>query len=185
MKRMKAQFFILGAILLCSLFFIGLPSRQAFTSAPSDDMEYVMQNLEDEFPAALNLGMESGNPGAVMEDFSSWSRDVARGLLMDMAAFWLFAEVDPSSGNVTVSAGNYMGTALNLAVELDGDERNLYLQDGESSSTTFSMVSPEYSLDIRFGNVSRTLTWNRDRVNLFTLIELERGGNLARSEIVA
>ena len=185
MKRMKAQFFILGAVLLCSLFFIGLPPRQAFIETPSDDMEYVRQNLEREFPIALNLGLDNENPRTTMENFTSWTRDVANGFLIKLSSFWVFTEVDPGTGNLTVSVGNYMGADMNVNLDLDGDNRNLFVQEGDSSSTTFSSVGPTYTLTVQFGGNSKIFSWNRNKVNMFTLIELERGENLARSEVVA
>ena len=182
---MRGQFFILGAILICSLLFIGLPPSQPFIAEPSQDLEYVLQNLENEFPHSLNLGLDYGNPGQTMENFTSWVRIVTRNFLINSSYFWLFAEGDPSTGNVTVSVGNYMGTGINVDVDLDGDQRNVFVQDGASDSIVFPSVSQTYSLSVSFGGESRSFGWRRDKANLFVFMELERGDSVARSEIVA
>jgi len=181
---MKAQFFILGAILLCSLFFIGLPPGQPFTEIPSQDMDYILKNLEKEFPHALNLGLEDGNPRYTMENFTGWVRDLAKNLLLNFSSFWTFAEGDPN-GNVTVSMGNFMGSDMSVSLDLDGDQRNVFVQDGNSESTTFSSVDSKYNLSLRFGNEARDFEWQRDKVNFFTMLQLERGENIARRDVVA
>lgn len=182
---MKAQFFILGAVLLCSLFFIGLPPGKPLTQLPLQDMDYILQNLENEFPHALNLGLEEGNPRQTMEDFSSWVRGLTSNFLMNFSSFWVFAEGDPATGNVVVSLGNYMGTDMTVNVNLDGDQRNVFVRDDDSESETFSSVGSTYDLSIQFGNEARSFTWQRDRVSLFVMIELERGENIARRDILA
>ncbi|UCD07907.1 MAG: hypothetical protein JSW41_03000 [Candidatus Aenigmatarchaeota archaeon] len=182
---MKAQFFILGAILLCSLFFIGLPPGQPLVQSPLQDMDYILQNLEREFPHALNLGLEDENPRQTMEDFTSWVRGLTQNFLLNFSSFWVFAEGDPLTGNVVVSLGNYMGSDMNVNLDLDGDQRNVFVQDGDSQSTTFSSVGSSYDLSVQFGNEARSFTWQRDKVNLFALIELVRGENIARSDVVA
>ena len=182
---MKGQYFLLGAILLCSLFFIGLPPGQQIFDAPSQDLDYVLENLEKEIPHALNLGLDDGNPRIVMENFTSWTRDLTKEFLIDLSSFWLFAEGDPSTGNVTVSIGNYLGSDVTITLDLDGDQRNLIVQDDDSTSTTFASVAPTYQLSFQFGSEYRKFDWNRDKVNLFALIELERSGNIARKDIIA
>ncbi len=184
-KRMKGQYFLLGAILLCSLFFMGLPPGQQVFEAPSQDLDYVLGNLEREIPHVLNLGLDDGSPRTVMENFTSWTRDMTKEFLIDLSSFWLFAEGDPSTGNVIVSVGNYLGSDVTIALDLDGDQRNLIVQDGDSDSTTFVSVAPTYQLSVRFGSEYRNFGWNRDKVNLFALIELERSGNIARKDVVA
>jgi hypothetical protein len=185
MKQMKGQFFLLGAILLCSLFFIGLPTSQVLIDTPSHDLDYVLQNLEKEFPHALNLGLDDGNPRQVMENFTSWTRGLAKGFFMNLSSVWIFAQGDPSTGNVTISVGNYMGSDMSIELYLDSEHKSLFVQDGDSDSVTYSSVGSSYDLSVTFGAGAKNLLWQRDKANLFVLIELLRGDDLARKEIIA
>jgi hypothetical protein len=182
---MKGQFLILGAVLLCSLFFIGLPPSRPLAESPAGDMGYLAANLEKEFPHALNLGLSEGDPRGIMENFTGWVRDVAGSLLVDFSSFWMFSEPDPASGNVTIVLGNYMGTGMNVDVDLGGNRRNVFVADGDSESVTFPSVGPEYVLDVMFGSDARSFTWQRDKVSVFLLLQLERGGNIIRKEAEA
>lgn len=181
---MKGQYFILGAILICSMFFIGLPPIQPIREMPSEDMDYIMKNLEHELPHALNLGLGDGTPRQTMENFTGWVRGFTRRLLINLSSTWVFA-MGNEYGDVTVSVGNFMGTDMIVSVDLDGDQRNIFVQDGDSESTTYTSVGSVYDLSIQFGSESRSFSWNRDKANLFAIIELERGENIARKDIVA
>jgi hypothetical protein len=181
---MKAQFFILGAVLLCSLFFIGLPPGQPLAGVSTQDMDYMMLNLEREFPRALNLGMDGGDPAGTMANFTSWVRTVGRGLLLNFSSFWLFAEGDPG-GDVTVYLGNFMGTDMSVTLNLDGEQRSVLVGDGDLASETFASVGSPYNIVLLFGSEARNFDWQRDKVNLFVMLELERGENIARRDVVA
>ena len=182
---MKAQFFILGAILLCSLFFVGLPASRTVYHVQAKDIDYLADNLDRELPHALNLGLSEGVPVQAMENFTGWVRDLTRGMLVDFSAVWIFTDTDQSSGNVTVVAGNYMGNPVTIHVELDGDQRELVIPDGSSASTTFGSVADSYDIDLAFGTEARSFSWNRDKVNLFALAEMQRDDDVIRKEISA
>ena len=68
--KRKAQFFIVGAILICSLLFLSIPLSQPLISQPSGDITYISTNMRRELPHALNLGLNDSSELDTMVNFT-------------------------------------------------------------------------------------------------------------------
>ena len=62
---MKGQFFIIGAILIVTLFAAMIPRAPKKIVSPVEDLTFFSRNIKKELPKALNFGLDSGNAGNV------------------------------------------------------------------------------------------------------------------------
>jgi hypothetical protein len=183
--RRKGQFFMLGALLLCALFFVALPSQVGLRGGRTLDMERLAENLEGEIPLALNLAMlEDGNPSR-LGGFTEFVRGRAGERYLLMESMWVVAVPDTENpGEVELYAGNLLGRPVTLYALVDSVGETLALEDGETGSVTFYGVGSDFTLNITFGERSWSGQMARDKTNVYTYIKLSRDGDSVVKEIV-
>lgn len=179
--RRKGQFFILGAVLICMLFFVGLPLYGPQLQSYRKDLSFVSGNLESEFPRALNLGLRSGSGTAGLAGFSAFSRDMLAGQNVRFRTLWLVAE--PQDSRVLVTMGNFMGAGQAVNVAIGGESRSIYVQDNSTEIAVFSGVPDSFQISVGFPGHSKTSTWVRGKVNLYAFLESSRGSDVVAEEI--
>jgi hypothetical protein len=179
--KAKGQFFILGAVLICMLFFVGLPLYGPQLQAYRKDLSFVSGNLESEFPRALNLGIKAGS----LQDFADFSRftgSTLSGQNVKFQSLWVVTEPQPIG--VQVTAGNFMGQDQALSITVDGNSQNLDVPDNSTESRFFSS-SERFEISINFPGHSKTAIWVRNKVNLYAFTETARGTDVVAEEIEA
>ncbi len=177
----KGQFFILGAVLICMLFFVGLPLYGPQLQAYRKDLFFVSGNLESEFPRALNLGIKAGS----LQDFADFSRftgSTLSGQNVKFQSLWVVTEPQPLGIQVTV--GNFMGQNQALSITVDGNSQNLDVPDNSTESRFFSS-SERFEISINFPGHSKAATWVRNKVNLYAFTETARESDVVAEEIEA
>jgi hypothetical protein len=182
--RLKGQFFMLGAILLCGLFFVALPAGTTLTGSHTLDMTRLADNLEGEIPHALNLAMlEDGNPSK-LGDFMGFSRDKTGERYISLEGLWVVAVPDGASpGDIDVHAGNWLGRPVTVSITAGGPGQEIALDDGESDSRSFSGVGDDFTLEVSFEGRAWSGQVARDKTNLYSYIRLSRGENSIVKEI--
>ena len=178
--KVKGQFFILGAVLMCAVFFVGLPLYGPQVQVSREDLKYISDNLEREFPRALNLGMKSGSGTSSLADFSRFADSGLSGQGMDFKGFWVVAEPDGSGVRITI--GNFMGTSQSASITVNGEEWNQEVPDNSTQERIFSGVPDSYQIQIGFPGHSKTSEWLREKVNLYAFASVGRGADLAVAE---
>lgn len=183
--RLKGQFFLLGALLLSTLFFLFLPSQVALTGGQVDDMTRIADNLESEIPHSLNVAMlEDGLPQKLGQ-FTGFLRDEMSERFIDMESLWVVTIPDQSTpGHVEVYSGNWLGESTTVSVTIDTEERTLNLDDGEIDSVDYFNVGDEFDITVKFDERSWSGHLARDKVSLYNLFKVSRGDNLIVKEIV-
>jgi hypothetical protein len=181
--KRKGQFFILGAVLICMLFFVGLPLYGPQLQSYREDLSFVSSNLEPEFPRALNLGLKEGSGTAGLADFSAFSRDILAGQNVRLRALWVVSE--PYGADLLVTVGNFMGAGQTVNVTVGGDSRTLFVQDNSTEIAVFPGVPDSFQITVGFPGHSRTADWVRGKVSLYAFIEASRGNDVAAKEIEA
>ena len=183
--RRKGQFFILGALLLCTAFFLALPAQVTLTGTPTSDMERLASNIGSEIPRALNLAiLEDGTPDR-LGDFSSFLRQSTRDRYLTLESLWVATVPDPDTGDLEVYAGNWLGGPVTASVTIDGDEETFALSDEEIESEVFSDPGSEFTLQVSFGGRTWSAGVARDKVNLYSYLSLSRGENTIVRDISA
>ena len=178
--KRKGQFFILGAVLICALFFIGLPLYGPQIQSYRKDLSFISSNLESEFPRALNLGLRSGSGTGSLADFSAFSRDILAGQNVKLQSLWVVTE--PQASGVLVTVGNFMGYTQSLSITVDGSSQNLDVPDN-STQAAFFPSSDSFQITISFPGHSRTSTWVRNKANLYAFTEIARGTDKVVEEV--
>jgi hypothetical protein len=179
---MKGQFFVLAAILLASLFFVGLPITGNMVGTVSEDLDLLSGNIASEFPAALNRVLPSGDLGR-MGDFSLFLEGQLEQRNADFANLWLVTQ--PDGGGLNVTLGNYLGEDITVAVNVSDNLQMLYMPSGTMDSLYFASVPQDFPLRVGFADVDRHLQLERDKVNLYAFFSISRGSELLRKEVIA
>lgn len=182
MKR-KGQFFILGAIMLIILFFIGIPFLQPSLTSPIRDLPLLSKNIRLEFPVAFNLGLNESDERAVMKNFSLFLNTNLADRLIDFSTLWLYAK--NSSENVNFTIGNFLGKNITVNLTISPIEKEIFVQNNGTNSTLFSSPGSIFNLTIEFESRTATVEWLRDKVNLYVFYELRRNRDVIKEEIVA
>jgi len=180
--KVKGQFFILGAVLICALFYIGLPLYGPQLHSYRKDLSFASGDMESEFPRALNLGIKEGSGTGTLADFSRFAGSTLSGQNMKFQSLWVVTEPQPLGVQVTV--GNFMGQDQALSITVDGTPQNLDVPDNSTESRFFSS-SENFQISIQFPGHSRTGTWVRNKVNLYAFMEIARGSDRVVEEIEA
>ncbi len=184
--RLKGQFFMAGALMLCVLFFLGMPMAMVSSTSNTMDMTRLSENMEGELSRAVNLAMlEDGNP-ARMGEFIEFVRNRTTERYLDMEILAVAAVPDPGSpGDVDVHAGNWLGRPVTISVEVDGNSLDIDLDDEEIAVRSFSGVPGEFVLEVSFEGRTWSGTLPRDKTNLYSYLRLSRGGNLIVKEMAS
>ncbi len=181
--RMKGQFFIIGALLICSLLYIGLAPTISVTVADSADMGRLAENMESELPHALNIGAVSpGVPGALM-GFSNFSADAAHGRGISMKCLWV--AIEPGQGSVNVTVGNLMGAEETVGIDVDGTYMAVRVPDGAFNYTELPVSGPSFTVNITHADGGTAAEMPSNKTSLYAFLQLSRGGDVTRKEILA
>lgn len=195
MKRLKGQFFVLGAILIVGLFFIGLPKSDPLTYTRSGDLVYIFGNIEREFPIALNLGLNESNHIDTLKNFTWFTDRVMDEHLINFTALWLITEAtNTSSDDLNITIFNYLGHNIiyNLSVcNADGTPScslgiNIPLDNNSTNSWYYGPGFFTDLLNITLEFESNTVNLDliqKDKVNFYAFISLERNENIIRGEV--
>jgi hypothetical protein len=180
--KRKGQFFILGAVLVCMLFFIGLPLYGPQLQSYRKDLSFFSDNLESELPRTLNLGIKAGSGTSSLADFSRFAGSTLSGQGVKFQSLWVVAE--PQTSGVQVTVGNFMGQAQSLSITVDGNSQNLDVPD-DSTEGRFFTASDNFQITISFPGHSKESVWVRNKANLYAFVEMARGDDTAVKEIEA
>lgn len=179
---MKAQFFVLGAILLASLFFVGMPLTGYIIKPLSEDLNCFAENIEEEFPNTLNLVIESGDIER-LGDFSRFMDSQMNQRNADFRNLWVIAEGQGSNVNVTV--GNYLDEDVTVILNISNTVNMILMPSGTTDSVMFFSVPAQYTLRVSFPGLDRELSYQRNKINLYSYFSLSREDDVIIEEVVA
>lgn len=192
-KARKGQFFIVGAILLCTLFYLGMPPSETITRIFSSDLEYLHENIGDEFAMALNFGLNQSTSFQDLLNFTRFVYDRMKERRINFTCMWAITEYvspdAPLTSQVNISVGNFLGLdttfTVNVSVGASETTASLFVADNSTNSTTFDYddIDSRYNLTLSFNNYDKKVYLARGRVGLYSLIELNRAGENMRDEV--
>jgi len=180
--RRKGQFFILGAVLVCSLFFVGLPLYGPQIQSYREDLSLVSNNLESEFPRALNLALKSGSVEG-LADFSGFSQSSLAGHNTRMRALWVVSE--PQGSGVWVTVGNFMNQSESVSVTVEGNRHDFNVPNNSTLSWAYPSAPDDFQISVQFQGHEKATTWVRDKVGVYAFMEFSRGADTVVQEIEA
>ncbi|MBI4175813.1 MAG: LamG domain-containing protein [Candidatus Aenigmarchaeota archaeon] len=113
----KAQFFILGAILLSILFFVGLTLSNTLTGPVTKDLTFLSENVKREFPRALNLGYLGGETGESLKNFTQFTDSGLEQNFINFTAFFVVSE-PAQNDTVNLTIGNFLDSPVSVGIEI-------------------------------------------------------------------
>ncbi len=195
-KKLKGQFFVLGAILIVTLFFVGLPKPYPLTQTRSSDMVYIFKNLEREYPIALNLGLNESDPVNTLMNFTWFADRVMDEHMINFTVLWIITETtNETSEDLNITIGNFLGhdTIIKVVIVTPGEPSswtNVTINNNSTNSTYRGPPSPAvaqtFNLTITIFSESETKAFTyqqREKVNFYALISIERDENVIRAWI--
>jgi hypothetical protein len=180
--HMKGQFFVLGAILLGTLFFVGLPITGYITVPVTDNLNQFSENIETEFPKAMNYAIDANKIERIGE-FSVFVNDQLAQRNTQFRNLWLSTE--GIGGDVNITIGNYLDQDINIVLNISDVIQIVFMPAGTIDSAEFSGVSEQFTLRVSFIDVDTELDLQRDKINLYSFFSLSRIGDEIRKEIIA
>jgi len=182
---MKSQYFLAGAVVFCVLFFMAIPFTARVVKSKSNDLAFILENLRMEFPHSLNLGLNRGRPLETMSNFTEFTRGFLKERFIESQFLWIISYSEPGNSSLTVSLGNFLGSAKDITVQVGVEQKSVHIADGSVSSIIFQSVPSEFYISIYFDGERRTMEWVRDKVNAYIFVRLKRGEDIARLDIEA
>ena len=103
---MKGQFFVLGAIIIITLFFAGLPPKDGLIKEKTDDIVFLFDNVNREYPFALNnaLNMSDDADSSIdrLMNFTRFTDRLLSERLINYSSLWVVGWNISSNFNITV-----------------------------------------------------------------------------------
>jgi len=185
-RGMKGQFFLIAGLLMCVMFFMGLPKPDPLQGPVVEDLKYIYENIETEFSYALTLGLNQSTTIDTMKNFTNFTYTSLSARLVGFDSLWVVSEGNTST-IINVSVGNFLNEEVNVTLTLtraSGTTAIEYINVTKNStnSTEFHAVTSDFNLTIAFKAESKTVEWERDKVNIYALINLTRGESIKKEE---
>lgn len=182
-KGMKGQFFLIGAFIIIILLYTGITayiSPEGFSGGAPHEITFLLGNLLNEYPRALNYGENQSSGIESLVNFTLFARNVTKERNMDLYSLWIVTENVSDDLNVTV--GNFQGDTLDVVIRVDSEENRLTVQNGGLNWTTFTGPSEVFSLNVSFNNEEKNLILGKRKLNLYYTVGLESEDDLMVGE---
>jgi hypothetical protein len=182
-KRMKGQFFLVGALVVCMLLYAGLAPLSVVQSEPAHDVSALSNNMQAEMPRALNIGINSSDPAGTLISFCNFSRSAAANRDIEMEGVFLVFEAFPTG--IVASAGNAAAEDITVGVSVSGTYRELTVPAGAINVTTFPAAGETFDVYMYHSGETSYVTIPSNKTSLIATVILSRGGTVIRKEILA
>lgn len=185
-KNLKGQFFLIGGFLVLLLFYMGISTffAPAYTQKGiRGEMSNFFSNVRDEYPVALNLGLNSSGGAQALVNFTGIVVNASKSRGASLAALWILTQNASDDLNVTI--GNYMGTALNVTLNVSDAMSTLEIGNGETASVIFVSPPSEFAFQASFNTTGKNLLLEKYKTNLYVFLEMRKGSDKITGETVA
>jgi hypothetical protein len=184
--RVKGQFFLLAAFFFLLVFYLGISvylSPSFASPAIRDETSGLFENIENEYPRVANLGLGSSNPVAALADFSGIAVNAAEAHGASLEVLWIFMQNASDDLNVTV--GNFLGSALNVTLNVSGEVKEILVSEGQTNSTLFTSPPSEFELRANFNTAEKNLLLEKYKASLYIFMEMRKGDDVITGEAKA
>lgn len=183
---MKGQFFLVGALALILMFYIGISVYLSpFSAKPSlgEDIENLFSNIKNEYPRVLNFGLNDSLPVQTLVNFTNYAIDETEGRGSDFRALWLITQNISDDLNITV--GNFLGYNTNVTLTISSENKQIQVDDGKTNSAIFTSAPSEFNLTLNFNTKEKNLLLEKYKTNLYLILEMIKGDEIISGETKA
>lgn len=171
--KKKGQFFLLGAFLVSTLFFMGLPRPASLSVEVTKDLGYLSLNMQKEIPNAYNLGIKQGDYINTIKNFTWFSDNILRNRRATLGLVIGFGNnISTTDYNVTIF--NYYGSQQTFNITIGTTLKQLVVPNNQSNSTSFSGIGSTLNISFKYADEEKNMTWVRDKRSIFGVINLTR-----------
>jgi hypothetical protein len=183
-RQRKGQFFILGAFMLCALFYMGMPKEGQLLTPVLHDLTYLSDNLEKEIPNALNLGLKENKPITSLKNFTGFADRIMLERFVNFTTLWIVTE-NITANDLNITAGNFLDSGnKTVSITIGATSINLTAPYNTTNSTSFgSNPGIAFNMTILFDAQNATVEWQRDKINIYVFIQMKRGDDILRKEV--
>jgi len=179
----KGQFFIIGAVLICSLLYFGLSPSVTVSVPEGRTAGFLADNIANELPYALNLGINGSGGTETLANFTAFAMNAASETGMQPHVAWVV--ISPSGSALNVSFGNFYSSTATAEVNISGSYKAIYAGDSSVNSTLFSAGGYTYTAWLSVPGGSVTFEAPVNKTALYAVVSLDYGEAIARKEILA
>lgn len=186
-RQRKGQFFILGAFILCVMFYMGMPKESQLLTPVTQDLTYLSANLEKEIPNALNLGLKGNSPIDSLENFTGFADRIMMERVINFTTLWIITE-NISTNDLNITAGNFLDSgSKTINIKIGGNSINLVAPANTTNSTVFgsNILGASFNITIMFDEQNITAGWQREKINIYVFIQMRRGDDILRKEVIS
>jgi len=173
MVRKKGQFFILGAVIILSLFAYEL----FITEIPAYDT-VLFDNVMNEYANALNFGLIENKSVSYIEDFSLFLKQQ---LGIKTNTLWVVSE--PFGDNIKISIGNFWDKNLRVMLDVNGQDREIFIPTSSVNTTIYYNVPDIINLKVEWDSHEKVFHWIKDKAHLYAISRFEIGKNVIVKEV--
>jgi len=187
MGARKGQFFVLAAVLLISLFFMGLPDKNNLITSKTGDMVFLFDNVYREYPFALNnaLNMSDNIEDSIdrLSNFTRYTDTLMSQRLINYSTLWVITRnSSATSWNATV--GNFLGYDMVVNVSLCSPSCSkavIVVPNNSTNSTTWGIpLQTQVQLFVEFDSESHNVSVAINKINLYSMVRMQRGENIVQ-----
>jgi hypothetical protein len=183
---MKGQFFLATVFALAIIFFVGISSMispEGLSLRETSSIDLLFDNVRDEYPRAANLGLNESDPVGVLSNFTGFveGKTKERGAKLSL----MFVLTRNESNNLNVTVGNYLGYGTDVVLNVSGDVESIYVSDSGTNSEIFTNPPESFTLGISFNTTERNLLLEKRKANLYLILEISKGENVIKGEVIS
>jgi hypothetical protein len=179
--KSKGQFFLLGAFLVCTMFFLAYPRQSTISSESSQDLEMLSLNLQKEMPNAYNLGIKAGDGLGTVKNFTWFADNVLKGHRIGFASIVVMGgNSSPSDYNLTIF--NYNGSQSYISITIGSATAGMLIQSNSSNNTVFPAVGEIFNISISHGGEQKNMTWVLGKNSIYGTLRLVRSESMVMED---
>lgn len=182
----KGQFFLVGAFFLILIFYMGISvflSPSYGGMSVGEDLENLFDNIENEYPRALNFGLNESSPVQTLVNFTDFAVNITKGRGSELRTLWLVTE--NVSDDLKITVGNFLGYPATVSLNVSGDVKEVNVDNGETSPSLFTSPPSEFELRLNFNTTGKNLLLEKYKANLYLILEMTKGNDKIAGEIKA
>ncbi len=182
---MRGQFFLVGALLLILLFYIGISAYiyPSYAGPQDEGIVRLFGNIKDEYPRAFNFGMNISSPANTLVNFTNFVMNVTGRRGFETRILWVITE--NVNGNLNVTAGNFLGYPVAVNLSIAGEGKSINVGEGETNSSLFLSPPSEFELRLSFNTTEKNVLLEKYKANLYLILDMRKGDDRLAGEVKA
>ena len=158
----KGQFFLIGSVILIGVLAALTFSRGSYNVSEIDIGPEIVKNIVSEFPIAVNSILSNNTETKYLErelrSYIRFQEFYMKKNSLNSRTYFLVGV--PSGNDFNVLVGNFFGNLENLKISLNGNTKELCLNNSEINSLNFENVPDFFTVDFNLTENKKNLSYS-------------------------